>query len=351
MWRSYLLVLLITTGCGRVADPSAPTRYKPVVAESLTCFQRGPQIVISFLKPPTTLLKHFKVARAELLRRNESPDAPRRLPEEEFLDQARIVASIGIEEIAAATNEIRLFDFPDLSATARLRYAVRYVKNDGTALPLSNYALIEPSIAIALPPEKVTATVTQESIILQWRPPAANIDSSTPANVAGYNVYRKTVKDERYPETPLNDKLILSNTFHDKKFKFDKEYCYIVRTASQTADGTVESDASQEVVIFAKDTFAPQHPSKITGAAASGVVSIFWPAVAGTDLKGYIVYRADSIDAPKSAWLRLTPEPITTTTFRDSSTIVGRTYYYYVTSIDFAGNESEPSEAVEVEAL
>lgn len=346
-YQIYLFLLLAS--CGRVGDPLPPIRYKVLVPESLTVGQQGSEIVIGFPKPSLQALERSKVARVEILKRTESADDPRRLTEEEFLNSARIVGSLSSKELLEVkASRVEFVDSIDTDAS-RLRYAIRYVQYNSTPLPLSNYSIIQPVNTVATAPTALTATLSQEQIQLEWQPPAANIDGSTPANIIGYNIYRRS-ENGTY-ETPLNPRPVKENSFNDRQFKFGKEYTYIVRAVSQSSEGAIESQNSSELKITPKDTFAPERPTNLTGAAAAGVVSIFWPSVKSSDLRGYIVYRAERLDAPKDTWVKLTPDPIVATTFRDSSALTSKTYYYLVTSIDEAGNESVPSEAVAVEVL
>ncbi len=345
--------MLLLTACGRVGDPLPPIRYKALVPENLTISQQGARIVLKFPRPSIQALERSKVARVEILRRSESADSPRRLTEEEFLDSARIVGSFTARELLEAKHARVEFqdrlDTDKLESATRLRYAIRYVQYNSTPLPLSSYSIIEPFATVAVAPTAVTASVSAESIHLKWQPPLTNIDGSSPVNILGYNIYRRSEKGS-YAE-PLNSKPVTESSFDDTSFKFGREYTYLVRAVSQSSDGLIESEDSSELTVTPKDTFPPERPTNLTGAAAAGIVSIFWPSVKSRDLKGYMVYRTEQQDASRDSWVRLTPDPIIATTFRDTSALTGKTYYYLVTSLDETGNESAPSEAVEVEVL
>ena len=157
------------------------------------------------------------------------------------------------------------------------------------------------------------------------------------------------MKDQPFPDQPLNSTPVSATNFEDRNFKFGSEYSYAIRTVSQGKESAIESPGSGEVSLIPRDTFPPATPTSVTGAAATGIVSLFWPANGERDLKGYIIYRAERSDQPHSEWLRLTPAPITATTYRDERAESGKKYYYFITAIDSAGNESSPSEGAEVE--
>jgi hypothetical protein len=97
----------------------------------------------------------------------------------------------------------------------------------------------------------------------------------------------------------------------------------------------------------APDTTPPAVPSGVTAADRSGdqggVINLAWTANTDPDLAGYHVYRAVTSGGP---YTRVTLAPLTTTTFADSGLVNGTTYFYGVTAVDVAGNESARSTQV-----
>jgi hypothetical protein len=350
-----IFMIILLSGCGRVGDPLPPVKHRALVPEALRVTQRGDELILSWPKPSVIVLQDSKVTRADILRRDEKASEPRRLLEEQFIEDARIIGSINVKDILGVESRTlqftdRITAGPSADPELRYRYAIRYVQTTGAPLPLSNYAFLEPVNRIARPPAGLRTELTQEAIKISWDAPEANLDDSKPAIVLGYNIYRRG-KDQPFSDKPLNSAPISTTLFEDRDFKFGSEYFYSIRSLSQGKDGTIESPVSEEISITARDSFAPIAPVNITGAAAGGIVSLFWPANPERDLKGYIIYRAEKREQARNEWLKLTPAPITTTTFRDERAEPGKTYYYFITAIDKTGNESNPSEAVEVEVL
>ena len=72
-------------------------------------------------------------------------------------------------------------------------------------------------------------------------------------------------------------------------------------------------------------------------------VTIAWTA-SPSPVEGYNVYRA----APGGAAARITVRLVPGTRYTDTAVEPGRTYTYYVTSVDFNGTESTPSEKITV---
>jgi hypothetical protein len=344
---------LVVVGCGRVGPPLPPIKYKALVPEMLQARQRGTNLVLTWPKPGVIAMQNSKVSRAEILRRDETTDTPLRLPEEKFLEEARVIGTIPSKDITDAEANILFFTdtLPTSPSPAlRYRYAIRYTNFSGVSLPLSNYVLIEPTASIAKAPEKISTELTQEAIKLSWSAPVANLDQSQPATILGYNIYRRS-KDGGFSDQPINNGLITATNFEDRQFKFGNNYVYIVRSVSPGKNTSIESPDSEEISIKPKDTFAPVAPSNVTGAAAAGLVSLFWPANTEKDLRGYFVYRAEKKDSPRSEWTKLTQGTISTTTFRDDRAQVGKAYVYFITAVDISNNESPSSEGVGVEVV
>ena len=120
-----------------------------------------------------------------------------------------------------------------------------------------------------------------------------------------------------------------------------------MRTVSLGSNGIpVESTESNVFEVSPADTFPPSAPAAITIAAAPLSLSIFFAVNPERDISGYRIYRSESPTLPKAEWQLLTKELLTTNTFQDTKIEAGKTYYYYLTAIDTAGNVSDPSEVV-----
>ncbi|HEU4753885.1 MAG TPA: carboxypeptidase-like regulatory domain-containing protein [Armatimonadota bacterium] len=69
---------------------------------------------------------------------------------------------------------------------------------------------------------------------------------------------------------------------------------------------------------------------------------------AGAAVLAAVNALAPAPDAWKQEYQRLTPQPITGTTFTDPTARPGQTYRYVLTAVDRSGNESAPTAPVEV---
>lgn len=339
--------LLMVFNCGKRKPPLPPTE-KVAQRVEITGIQRGNKVMISWIMPAknTSDKNVLNIKRADIYRIVEPQNAPLTLSEEEFASGSTL---IGVQPITGADFGNKRFTYVDelefSGQLVRLRYAIRFVNASGQKAAFSNFLIIEPSSKIADNPKTLTAQLTELSINLKWEAPQTNVDKSTPANILGYNVYR--VSDANRAGKLLNQSPVTTTEFSDTSFEFNKEYSYFVRAVSLGNEAEpVESLDSNIVKLLPKDIFPPSVPTAITIAAAQNILSIFFAANPEKDIAGYKIYRSNDANLPKSEWTLLNAALLKTNTFQDKSVESGKTYYYYLTAIDTAGNASQPSEVI-----
>ena len=341
------LALLTTLSCGKRKPPQPPTE-RVLQRVEISGFQRGNQVILSWKMParnaPTGSL--LNISRADIYRLAEPLNSPLSMSEEVFASRSILVATLTIRDSDFGAKTLTYTDPLQFAGqAARLRYAIRFVNASGQKAGFSNFFLLEPAARIAGAPTSLSATVTQEAVRLDWDAPAANVDGTTPVSLLGYNVYRSN--SDKVPGKLLNQTPISDTAFDDEFFEFDKPLFYFIRAVSVGTGGEpVESSESNILQIQAKDTFAPSAPAAITLAATPTTISIFFATNPEKDVVGYKIYRSEDPALEKSKWTLLTPELITTNTFQDPKVESGKTYYYFLTATDKAGNVSEPSETV-----
>jgi fibronectin type 3 domain-containing protein len=288
----------------------------------------------------------LNISRADIYRVVEPANAPLALSEEEFASRSVLIATVPISDTDFGLKTITFRDKLEFAGqAARLRYSVRLANASGQKAAFSNFLLIEPVARIAGVPTSLSAQVSQDAITLTWSPPLSNIDATTPPNILGYYVWRST--SEKEPAKLLTKSPVTETTFRDEFFEFGKEYHYFVRTVSASTEAVpIESDESNIVAVKPVDTFPPSAPAAITLAAGQGVISIFFAVNPEKDIAGYRIFRSVDPDLAKDKWELLTKDLITTNTFQDTRVENGKTYFYYLTATDTAGNVSAASEVV-----
>lgn len=90
------------------------------------------------------------------------------------------------------------------------------------------------------------------------------------------------------------------------------------------------------------DTTAPEKPEHVTCIGHNQIVGLRWDKSAAADLSGYIIYRSDS---PLSGHIRIGKTEFNEFSDTDKNLVNAKMYYYRVTAVDFAGNESQTAQA------
>jgi predicted phage tail protein len=344
--------VVLASGCGKRRPPLPPVERVQQRTEFLSGAQQGNEVILSWPAPrrnaPDSSVQSIR--RIDVYRLAEKPGAPVALTEDEFSARATLVGSVTYEQIQTAGDTVTYRDVLELAGQpTRLRYALRYVNASGQRAAFSNFLSIEPAARIAQAPTLTAPPkVAEDSITISWQAPAANIDGSTPVNLLGYNVYRVDESQTELGNQAINSALISGTEYADKNFQFGKDYRYIVRAVSLGTGGSqVESLNSNTVSVSPRDIFppaAPERPSVAAPEPSSARLAIFFAANKETDIAGYNIYRSTDPDLPKANWTKLNQALLTRTTYQDDKVETGKTYYYYVTAVDKAGNVSPPSE-------
>jgi hypothetical protein len=207
------------------------------------------------------------------------------------------------------------------------------------------------------------ARVTQNAIELSWPPPQFAAEANSGETVTGYHIYRGEL-DASSPAPTSNDlsqakwksaPILLApsqtNSYRDTLFDFGKIYVYQVRSLVIADGKPVESDDSTPAITTPRDTFPPAAPqnlvvAEIPGENAGVSLDLSWSINPENDLAGYHIYRSEQQDERGRS---LQVELLLSPSYRDVSVQPGHRYWYVVTAVDRAGNESAPSEPVLVD--
>jgi hypothetical protein len=202
--------------------------------------------------------------------------------------------------------------------------------------------------------------VTQNAIELSWPVPRFPATANSAEPVSGYHVYRGEL-DPSSPVPASNDlsqakwkspPILLApsqnNSYQDTLFDFGKTYLYQVRSLVIAGGNPIESDDSVPALVTPRDTFPPVTPQNLVVAeipGENGAISedLSWSINLESDLAGYRIYRSEQQgERGHSLQVALLLSPA----YRDVSVQPGHRYWYVVTAVDRAGNESGPSDPV-----
>jgi endonuclease I len=131
--------------------------------------------------------------------------------------------------------------------------------------------------------------------------------------------------------TPVGHSLQLGGTGHSYS-------AFAWQAALANTQG--QPNANQTFDDGCPDTTPPAAPGMLTASGGNMVVSLEWPDSPEADLAGYNVYQGLAAGGP---WTLLNASLVASSDFLDANVVNGTTYYYYVTAVDNASNESAPS--------
>jgi hypothetical protein len=358
---SCVVACALMAGCAAPGDPSPRHPVIPAAITDLAARQSGSAVVLTFGLPhqSTDRQSLSEPPTIEIYRAALSPGGT---PDRKF--PWRLVYTIPSERVDSYVSGDRV-EFRDLltpddlgrAAGSPLAYMVRTRVVKGRASADSNVF----TARIYPPPEAprdLRLSVTEAAIVVSWTEP---LNTGFFPATAGYRVYRAEIEPgkESAPQDLSQVKLkspvtmqgsSSSPEFRDTHFEFGRTYLYTVRAVTQFGADSIESVDSAPAVVTPRDTFAPATPVGLQAAAipvtpeAPAHVELSWAISSEGDLAGYYVYRSERDDTPGE---RLNREILPSPTFRDISVESGKRYFYRVSAVDRAGNESPLSSTVQ----
>jgi len=357
-----LLACALVTGCAAPGEPTARHPVVPVAVSDLGARQYGNGIVLTFTLPARStdreaLAEHPTI---EIYRALLSPGATA-----DKKTAWRLAYTIPSEQVDGYLKEEHIeFHDPltadDFARAAGSSFAYKVRTRAAKARTSEDSNLV---IARVYPapeaPRDVHVDVTESTLIVTWAETAVPPGASSRA----YHVYRGVIESgqEKLPQDISQAKLktplelagpSTSNEFRDSHFEFGTPYVYTVRSVAQFDPDSVESADSAPAIVTPRDIFPPAAPTNLEFTIipatnqAPAYIELSWAISPEGDLAGYSVYRSDGEDTPGE---RVSVEILPSPTFRDISVLPGRRYYYRVSAVDRAGNESPKSSAVQAD--
>jgi hypothetical protein len=361
----FLFSVFVLAGCGAPGEPTPPSPPVPAPVSDLSARQSGDGVQLRFTVPSRTVSgdRLIEPPAVEILRGGLKPDGS---PDNKSF---RVVYTIpgALVDTYAADNHLQFTDplsARDLQAHPgwTLAYRVQTRVSKKRASAESNTV----SVRVFPVPGRISsveARVTESAIELSW-PVPANTSAGTPLQgISVYHIYRGEIdpgsigaaSQDLSQAKWISPLALLApspvNSYRDTLFDFGKTYVYVIRSVIIAEGNPLESDDSVPAFVTARDTFPPAAPQNLAGAvvptsSGSPTVELSWSINLETDLAGYRVYRSEQQDTPGRL---LTPDLLPTPAYRDMSVAPGRLYWYTVTAVDRAGNESAPSSPAAVD--
>jgi len=363
---SLIAISALAAGCGVPGEPVPPSPPIPTAIKDLTAKQLGDGVLLSFTLPNKSTLGErltqtptMEVFRGKLqsdgtpdLRSFRQVDVVPASVLGSYVKQGSVefLEAVSPDEIRADPGELVVYN-------VRTRVSERKISADSNLVKVNLYPVPE---RIA----KIDLKETERSLKLKWNAPLQTSGGAPLPAISEYRVYRGEVDPASVAETEKDIHLAIwklpllliaspkEPEYEDKGFDYGKTYAYVVRSVVNEEGAMRESGDSVPVVVTPKDVFPPEPPRDVVaavlgeGPGKAAVVDLSWSLNVETDLAGYRVYRSESEGARGTA---LTPEPLPTPAYRDTAVQSGHRYWYSVSAVDRAGNESSPSIVVQVE--
>ena len=358
---------LLLSGCAAQSVPIPRQPVAPRATTDLSAKQFGDSIVLTFTLPKETIQGKAlsKPPTVEIYRAFGSAPAG---GDGGAPEPRQLVATVPSQMVEQYREDGHM-QFRDVLTPADLAahvggtasYVVRtgLGKHDSADSNLARVQILPAPQPIA----DLHAEVAKTAVELSWTAPGILPPGSAPPLSLRYRIYRAEVasgnhspgtassqtRSEAAQPVLLGESAIPS--YGDRSFRFGHTYAYTVRSFAVKASGGVESEESNVLNVTPRDTFAPATPENIAATAtpakgsAPAHVDLSWAISSETDLLGYNVYRSDMESNPGA---RVNTAPLVTPVFRDDSVTTGVQYFYRVTAIDRAGNESAMSAPVAV---
>lgn len=330
MPRSALLAVccsLALLACGSVGAPRPPLLDIPGRVEDFAAWQEGAELRAAWTWP--VLGSEGEVfhglERFEILAVDVPEQAP--LPPPDVWEQFGEVVAAAEEALAQNSPGDRITISAPLAERIgkRTLFAVRAVSDRSKASAWSEpiaFSIVQPPARAGSPAPEATP----EGIRLRW--PAAT-------DASGYLLERR-IGDGEF--------IVLAQTpdpeYLDRGPVWGKSHQYRVRgQRASDAPRPVLGEYSEVAALTPEDRFAPASPRDVRGVATPSGVELSWTSNEEPDLAGFFILR-DGV--------RLNAEAAEAAAFSDLSGAGGAAYRYSVIAVDRLGNESDPSEPVEV---
>jgi hypothetical protein len=355
-----LFFCFLQIGCAAPGEPTPPSPPIPTQVNDLKAHQLGDAVLLTFTLPTKSTLGERlpSIPTLEVWRGSLRPDGT---PNPHSF---HLVDTVPSPVLSTYVQEGQV-SYPDPLQPQELRnsagqtalYRVRTRVSERKASMDSNDATVD----LYPVPQAITAldaAVTEKAIKLTWTPPDTTSAGATLPPIQSYHIYRgelnptsATAAEKDLHSATWQLPLLQIGTsdkpeYQDSSFDFGKTYAYVVRSVISEGGSQLESADSHPKIITPKDIYPPAPPQDIVGTILPGAtpdtsaVDLSWVMNLETDLAGYRVYRSESENERGQL---LTPDLLPTSAFRDSSVQHARKYWYTVTAVDRAGNESSGS--------
>jgi len=357
-----IFVLLALGGCGAPGEPQPPSPPVPSPITDLTAHQQGNGVRLIFSLPTRTAAGErlseppaIEIFRGTVKSNGSADNKTFKLVYTIPGTLADVYETQGKIQFTdpIAPEELRAHPGSMYAYRVRTRASKKRDSADSNTVTEKVYPVAERIASL-------NAQVTQAAIEVSWPIPSFTTAGGTNETISGYHIYRgeldptaaipsaNDLSQAKWKSPPILLAPAQSNSYRDMLFEFGKTYAYQVRSVIIADGNPVESDDSVPAIVTPRDTFPPAAPQNLVAAEIPGAnntvaVDLSWSINLETELAGYHVYRTEKQgDRGELVQTDLLLSPA----YRDAAVQAGHKYWYSVTAVDRAGNESAPSEQI-----
>ena len=335
---SWVLLALVT-GCAKKGPPVPWDSIVPKRIVDLVAVPREDRLLLEWTIPkentdktPLVDLAEFKILRSEGVLIGEECRGCGEKP--------KVVHEMKLAKENLAPGKKMAIFFEDQEPRRVYVYEVVSVNHRGDPSAPSNPVTVywdHPPQA----PGVVTTERGDKRVELSWNA----VEGAT-----GYNVYRRTEKEEGFPVNPLNREPLNATQYTDLNVQNDIKYIYSVRSVKRVVKTDVEGRGSPGIPATPIKLTLPSAPVELTAIPLKEGIELNWRKNAEPDILGYHIYRRKS---GEEEFKRLNESPVTQETYLDGDVILEQEYEYAVTAVDNSPrrNESPHSEEVRVKYI
>lgn len=312
---------IVLAGCGSIGEPLYPALRLPSRVPDLTVMERGDNLDINFTIPPVTTegLPLNEIGGIDL-RVGPGPSNGWNLDEWAASATSVKVLTPKMPGPVHATIPVGKFIASDVVV------AVRVTNPKGRDAGWSDFKIFNVQAPLA-DPTNFHVAADPKGVALTW-------SASGPSE---FRIFRKTEQQQK----PVLLATATEPNYVDVSADYGKAYQYSV----QAVRDKIESNVVGPEAITPVDTFPPAVPSGLTASVGIGAVELAWTRNTESDFKEYRVLRSEE-GGPSVEIAHGFDAP----TFSDHNIQSGKHYRYRVLAVDQVGNQSMPSEPVEITA-
>jgi len=183
---------------------------------------------------------------------------------------------------------------------------------------------------------KILVDYQKGGVLLSWAEPSRRITGERllSSEISGYNVYRSLEAQGDYRR--INHQLVQDTQYMDRTSEWGNCYYYSLTTIDNRG-----LEGPQSSVVPAISPLLPPRNVKAFGKKQSVVLK--WDKSNNPEIRGYTIYRSEGSEQGYGSIASVLD---TDNEFLDQEVIVGKNYYYRVTTVDISWQESERSSEV-----